>query len=172
KFIISEDLAAKLKDMGRREGITMFMTFLAAFQILLSRYSGQQDIVVGTPVTGRHHREVENLIGLFLNTLVMRLDLSGNPSVGEVLRRAGAMARGAFDHQDVPFEKVVEELQPARTLSHNPLFNVMFDLQSLLKGSGKVKGMAIEAIGMDVGRVKFDLSLSIHERTEGADGVL
>src|SRR5205807_2383884 len=151
---------------------TMFMTFLAAFQILLSRYSGQQDIVVGTTDTGRHNREVENLIGLFLNTLVMRLDLSGNPSVGEVLRRAGAMARGAFDHQDVPFEKVVEELQPARTLSHNPLFNVMFDLQSLLKGSGKVKGMAIEAIGMDAGRVKFDLSLSIHERTEGADGVL
>src|ERR1044072_8425799 len=108
----------------------MFMLLLAAFQLLLMRYSGSEDIVVGTPIAGRRHKEVEGLIGFFVNSLVLRTDLSVNPSFRELLKRVREVCLGAYGHQDVPFEKLVEVVQPERALSHTPLFQVMLVLQN------------------------------------------
>src|SRR6185295_9742729 len=115
-------LKRSLEELSRREGVTLFMTLLGAWQTLLMRYSGQQDIVVGTTIANRNRRETEPLIGFFVNTLVLRTDVSGDPSFKELLGRVREMALGAYAHQDLPFEKLVEELQPVRTMSHTPLF--------------------------------------------------
>ena len=117
------------------------MTLLAGFQTLLSRYSGQDDIAVGTPIAGRSRVEIEGLIGFFVNTLVMRTNLTGEPTVREVLGRVREMALEAYAHQDVPFERLVEELQPDRSLSHTPLFQVMFALQNAPEGRMRMEGM-------------------------------
>lgn len=122
-------LTEKLKELSQRAGVTLFMTLLAAFQMLLQRYSGQDDIVVGTPIAGRNKVEVEGLIGFFINTLVLRTDLSGDPTFMEVLERVRKVALGAYAHQDLPFDKLVEELQPERDLSRNPLFDVLINFQ-------------------------------------------
>ena len=116
--------------MAQREGVTLYMLLLAAFQVLLSRYSGQEDIVVGSPIAGRNRAETEGLIGFFVNTLAMRTDLSGNPTFRELLGESKRTALSAYAHQDLPFEKLVEELQPERDLSQNPLFQVMFAVQN------------------------------------------
>ena len=117
---IPDDVTSELKALSQRQGATLFMTLLAAFQILLARYTGQDDILVGSPIAGRNRAALEGLIGFFANTLVLRADLSGNPGFSELLRRVKAMALGAYAHQDVPFEKLVEELQPARDLRPSP----------------------------------------------------
>src|SRR5688572_27833418 len=126
---LSPELLERLQALGRSEGATRYRTLPAAFQVLLSRYSGSADIVVGTSIAGRTRKEVEELIGFFVNTLVLRTDLSGDPSFREVLRRAREVTLGAYAHQEMPFEKLVAELQPERSLSHSPLFQVMFELQ-------------------------------------------
>ena len=123
-FTVGKDIAERLASLGRREGATLFMTLLAAFQLLLSRYSGQRDISVGTPVANRRRLELEGLIGFFVNTLVMRTDLSGDPSFRALLARARETVLGAQAHQDLPFERLVEELQPTRDVSRDPLFQV------------------------------------------------
>lgn len=129
-FILSEDLTAALKILSRDEETTLFMTLLAAFKTLLFRYTGQNDIVVGSPIANRDRTEIEDLIGFFVNTLVLRTDLSGNPSFRQLLARTREVALGAFTHQDLPFEKLVEEIQPERDLSTTPLFQVMFILHN------------------------------------------
>ena len=164
---IPKSLTDQLNTLGRREGATLFMTLLAAFKILLARYSGQEDIVVGTPIAGRTHTELEGLIGCFLNTLVLRTDLSGDPSFRELLARVRETAVGAYANQELPFERLVEELQPVRSLGHNPLFQVLFQV-------GGTPAEALKLDGLEVGRMrsggigaKFDLSFRIMERPTG-----
>ena len=141
------------------------MTLLAAFDVLLSRYSGQQDVVVGTPIAGRNRAEVEKLIGFFVNTLVMRTDLSGDPSFRELLARVRETAMGAYAHQDLPFEKLVEELKPERDLSRNPLFQVMLVLQNLPTASQKLGDIDATPFGAGAPNAKFDLTLIASEVT-------
>jgi len=149
--------------------VTLFMTLLAAFQVLLSRYSGQSDISVGTPIAGRNRLETEGLIGFFVNTLVLRTDLSGAPSFRELLGRVREVALGADAHQEVPFEKLVEELQPARSLSHTPLFQVMLVLQNTPVTEVQLEGLRIGGWESETATAKFDLTLAL---TEDAAGVL
>ena len=129
-FSLSPSLSQGLQQLSERYGCTLFMTLLAAFQTLLYRHSGQGDIVVGSPIAGRNQTEMEQLIGFFVNTLVLRTDLSGRPSFRELLQRVREVTLGAYAHQEVPFEKLVEELQPERDLSRSPLFQAMFTFQN------------------------------------------
>ncbi len=145
------------------------MVLLAAFNVLLSRHSGQQDICVGTPVANRNRLEIEGLIGFFVNTLVLRSDLSGNPPFVELLRRVREVCLGAQAHQDLPFEKLVEELAPVRDMSHNPLFQVMLSLQNVPEATLEVEGLRIEPVVMETYTSKFDLDLNITERPTGLE---
>ncbi|MEH2412352.1 non-ribosomal peptide synthetase [Nostoc sp.] len=124
--MLPQALTDDLKALSQQSGVTLFMTLLAAFKVLLHRYTGQEDILVGSPIAGRNQVETEGLMGLFVNTLVMRTDLSGNPSFREILNQVRQVALGAYEHQDLPFEKLVEELKPERDRTHSPLFQVMF----------------------------------------------
>ena len=134
-FTFPESLYESLKELSRREGATLFMTLLAAFKALLHRYTQEEDILVGTPVSGRSSSEVEQLIGFFVNTLVLRTDLSGNPTFRQLLRRVRDVALQADAHQDIPFDKLIEHLQPQRHPSHTPLFQVFFALDNTPKQS-------------------------------------
>ncbi|HEX8559857.1 MAG TPA: amino acid adenylation domain-containing protein [Pyrinomonadaceae bacterium] len=168
---LSEELTGGLKALGRREGVTLFMTLLAAFQTLLSRYAGQQDVAVGVPVANRGRREIEGLIGFFVNTLVMRTDLSGDPTFSELLRRVREVALGAYAHQDAPFEMLVEELQPERSLSHTPLFQALFVLQNAPAAAPELPGLEVEQLEVGSGTAKFDLMLSLEESEGSLRGV-
>ena len=132
--VIPIQVTERLKSLSLEEEVTLFMTSMAAFQTLLFRYTGQDDFLVGVPIANRNHLETEALIGFFANTLVLRADLSGNPTFRELLHRVRARAKGAYSHQDLPFEKLVEELQPKRDPSRMPLFQVMFAFQNLPDG--------------------------------------
>jgi amino acid adenylation domain-containing protein len=169
---LSEELTQKLNQMSKREGVTLFMSLLAGFQLLLARYSGQQDIAVGTPIAGRNRRETEGLIGLFLNTLVMRVNVGGNPSVRELLARVREAALGAYAHQDLPFEKLVEEIRPERSLSHQPLFRVWFVLNNIPAQSTDLPGLRVEKIPIEDRYTKFDVMLSLSEGRKGLIGTL
>ena len=167
-FLVPAGVTAKLRDLGRRCGATLFMTLLAAFDALLFRHSGQTDVCVGTPVANRRRVELEGLIGFFVNTLVMRADLSGDPSFVELLRRVRAQALGAQANQDLPFERLVEELQPERDMSRSPLFQTMFILQNAPLRALGLSGLRIDAFAMASGTAKFDLTL---QASEGEDGL-
>jgi non-ribosomal peptide synthetase component F len=155
-----------LKALSRQESATLFMTLLAAFQLLLSRYSGQDDIVIGAPIAGRNRREIEGLIGCFLNNLVLRADLSGNPTFKELLCRTRRVALDAYTHQDLPFEKLLEELRPARDPGRTPLFQVYFNM-SEVEGRLELPGLTAEPMSLFEPLSKFDFTLYARER-EGA----
>ena len=158
-FDLPEPLTQALRELSRREGTTLFMTLLAAFQVLLHRYSGQEDIAVGTPIAGRGRTELEGLIGFFVNTLVLRSDLSGNPAFTELLARVRETALGAYTHQDLPFEKLVEELAPSRDISRNPLFDVMINQLDGSEPSLDFPGLVAEQITLPSASAKFAMTL-------------
>jgi amino acid adenylation domain-containing protein len=157
-------VAGRVRALARREGCTPFMVLLAAFQALLHRYTGQEDLCVGTPVAGRGRREVEGLIGFFVNTLVLRGDLSGDPTFAELLGRVRETCLGAYAHQDLPFERLVEELRPERDSSRSPLFQVMFVLQNAPQEALELPGLTVTPWDVDSGTSKFDLTLRLTER--------
>ncbi|HEV2734941.1 MAG TPA: amino acid adenylation domain-containing protein, partial [Longimicrobiaceae bacterium] len=164
RLVLEEALTAGLKALCRRNGTTLFMTLLAGWAVVLSRLSGQADVVVGTPTANRGRSEIEGLIGFFANTLALRLDLSGPPTTAELLGRVKARALGAQQHQDIPFEQVVERMQPVRSLAHAPLFQVMFAWQNA-PGSGlDLPGLTLAPVaGPAQATAKFDLSLALSE---------
>jgi amino acid adenylation domain-containing protein/FkbH-like protein len=157
-LVLSRELVRKLTVLSQDEGVTLFMTLLAAYQTLLSRYSGQDDIVVGSPIAGRNYAEVEPLIGFFVNTLALRTDLSGNPRFRELLARVKETTLGAYAHQDIPFEKLVEELQPERSLSYQPIFQVLFALQNADQQALQLLGLSLERLPLHQGTSAFDMS--------------
>ena len=159
-----------LKALSQQEGVTLFMTLLAVFQILLYRYTGQEDVIVGSPIANRNRVEVEGLIGFFVNTLVLRTELSGDPSFRELLGRVREVALGAYAHQDLPFEKLVEELQLERDLSRNPLFQVMFVLQNAPISALEFRGLSLTPLEVHNGTAKLDLTLALEETSEGIKG--
>jgi amino acid adenylation domain-containing protein len=161
------ELLERLQALGRSEGATLYMVLLSAFQVLLGKYSGSDDIVVGSPIAGRTRKEIEETIGFFVNTLVLRTDLSGDPSFREVLRRVREVTLGAYEHQDVPFEKLVAELQPERSLSHSPLFQVMFALQNAVERGLALPGLEVSEAGAELASAKFDLSLMPRATAQG-----
>jgi amino acid adenylation domain-containing protein len=163
-FELGEDLTRALKELGRREGATLFMTLLAAFQVLLYRYTAQEDVAVGVPLAGRRRPELEGLIGFFVNMLVLRGDLSGQPSFKEHLARVRTRALAAYAHQDMPFAKLVEELAPARNLSRNPLFQVCFALENTPPGKLQLPGVEVQVIKeIRDQTAKFDLNFAVAE---------
>jgi amino acid adenylation domain-containing protein len=158
-------LLAELRNLSRREGVTLFMTLLSAFDVLMSKFSGQADIVVGTPIAGRNRTELEGIIGYFANTLPLRVDLTGNPSFNNLLKRVREVALGAYAHQDVPFDKLVEELQPDRSLSHSPLFQVIFALENTPQ-TQTFPGLDVTWMNIDRGTSRSDLSLFASEQED------
>jgi len=160
-------LAIALRDLARRHDATLFMVMLAAFSALLGRYSGQDDIVVGTPIAGRPREELEPLIGFFVNTLVLRTDLSGNPSFHELLGRVRDDALGAYAHQDLPFEKLVEQLSPERRWARTPLFQVMFVLQNAPSAPLELPGLDVSVVPLTNQTAKFDLMMQVQEEADG-----
>ena len=167
-------LTGALKALSQREGVTLFMTLFAAFAVLLQRYCGQDDIVVGLPAASRDRTELEGLIGFFINSLVMRVDLSGDPGFRTLLARVRETALDAFAHQELPFEKLVEELQPARDLSRNPLFQVSFQLFSASdkRAEEGVEAEATPALAVSRGSAIFDLAVNLWEGAEEIGGHL
>jgi amino acid adenylation domain-containing protein len=164
---LPESLAGALKDVGRLENATLFMTLLAAFQTLLYRYTGQVDLVVGSPVAGRNRVELEGLIGLFVNTLPLRTDLSGEPTFRELLGRVRESVLEAFAHQDLPFAKLVEELQPERVPGRTPVFQVLFALQNTPASERRLTDLTMHSLKYETNSAKFDLSLIVAERSDG-----
>ncbi len=171
-FMFSKTDWAALTQLSRAIGATPFMTLLAVFKVLLSRYSNQDEIVVGSPIAGRTRAEIEGLIGFFANTLVLRTDLSGDPTFRELLGRVREVALDAYTHQDVPFEKLVEILQPDRNLNRNPLFQVFFAMQSVGAVPSRLGDLTLASAPINNGTAKFDLSLFIEETAEGMQGLL
>ncbi|NTX52829.1 non-ribosomal peptide synthetase [Myxococcus sp. CA039A] len=167
---LSPSLSQAVKTRGRAEGVTPFMLLLAGFQVLLSRYSGQRDVVVGMPISGRNRRELESLIGFFVNTLAPRLDVDGEESFRAMLGRVHRMCLGAYSNQDVPFETVVEAMRPVRDLSRSPLFQVMFVIEGP-RALPSLPGLTASQVVFDSGMAKFDLTFFLRETAEGWVGI-
>lgn len=168
---LPSDLLRELRTISQRENATLFMTLLAGFQALLHRYTGQDDLVVGSCVAGRPHVDLENLAGFFVNTLVLRTSASGHPTFRELLKRTRETVLGAMAHQDIPFERIVAELQPDRNAARNPFFQVMFVLQSAAGFPPEAGELGLESIVFDNGTAKFDLTYSLAEMPGGGLGI-
>ena len=166
-FRVPAALHQGLQQLSRQQDVTLFMTLLAAFQVLLARYTGQTDIVVGSPIANRHHQELEPLIGFFVNTLALRAALTDNPTFVELLAQVRQTTQTAYEHQDLPFERIVEALQPVRTLNYNPLVQVLFALQNAPMDKLALPGLHIAEIDLGQQPVRFDLELHLAEN-EGA----
>ncbi|MFJ1791042.1 amino acid adenylation domain-containing protein [Kitasatospora griseola] len=171
-FQLPAETADAMREFSRSEGATPFMTMLAAFLVLLHRYSREDDIVVGVPVANRGRREVEPLIGLFVNMLALRTDVSGAPTFRELVARVRETALGAFAHQELPFERLVEELQPERDLSRSPVFQVSFIYQNIELPRFDGVGLRMEAMEVESATSRFDLVLEVFERPDGLGGSL
>jgi surfactin family lipopeptide synthetase A len=169
-FTIPREVTERLGVLSRREGTTLFMVLLAAFDVLLWRYTGQEDLLVGTPVANRGRTELEGLIGLFVNTLVLRSDLSGNPTVQELLAQVRERCLDAYAHQELPLETLVENLRPERDLSRNPLFQVMLVLQNVPPHPFAAPGLTVIPVKVDRGAAQLDLTLYVQETPEGLKG--
>ncbi|HEX4963095.1 MAG TPA: non-ribosomal peptide synthase/polyketide synthase, partial [Thermoanaerobaculia bacterium] len=169
-FFVPQDLARSAALLGRGQGATLFMALLAAFAALLQRTANQDDLAIGTPVAGRNRAELEGLIGFFVNTLVLRVDGSGDPSFRALLARVRETTLGAFAHQSLPFEKVVEELQPQRDLSRSPLFQVMFTLRNAVRDAIELPGLELRGFSSGTTTAKFDLTFSLSDSGEGLAG--
>ncbi|MEG4417594.1 amino acid adenylation domain-containing protein [Microcoleus sp. LAD1_D5] len=167
---LPKQLSEALETLSQREGVTLFMTMLAAFKTLLYHYAQQEDIVVGSPIANRNRSEIEALIGFFVNSLVLRTDLSGNPTFRELLNRVKEVALGAYAHQDLPFEKLVEELHPDRALNQNPLFQVAFALQNAPGNRLELPELTLSPQQLDVGTARFDLEFHLWERSPNSSG--
>ncbi|HEX8360464.1 MAG TPA: amino acid adenylation domain-containing protein, partial [Longimicrobium sp.] len=168
---LGEELTAGLKALGQRHGATLYMALLAGWATVLGRLSGQDDVVIGSPTANRGRSEIEGLIGFFVNTLALRVDLTGEPTVGELLERVKARALEAQAHQDIPFERVVELVQPVRSMAHTPLFQVMFSWQNNPQGSLQLPGLEVSpAEAATHTTARFDLSLSLQEAGGGIAG--
>jgi amino acid adenylation domain-containing protein len=162
----------EIAKFSQQEKTTVFITLLAAFKILLYRYTGQTDILVGSPIANRDRPEIEGLIGFFVNTLVLRTDLGANPTVRELLHRVKEVALQAYDRQNLPFEKIVEELQPERNLTHNPMFQVMFTCESDREEVLELPELILSPVEVEIGTSKFDLSLSVLDRGDSITATL
>ncbi|MFP5287419.1 MAG: condensation domain-containing protein, partial [Thermoanaerobaculia bacterium] len=162
-----EELAAALRDLGRRRGVTLFMALLAGFEALLSRYTGEPDLLVGSPVANRNRAETEGLIGFFVNNLVLRADLTGDPGFDGLLGRVRANALAAYEYQDLPFERLVEELGVERSLARNPLFQVVFSLGSAPAGRFELPGLTLAPVDLETATAKTDLLLALAETQDG-----
>lgn len=171
-FTFSKTLTDALRQLSQREDSTLFMSLLAAFNILLYRYTDQEDILIGSPIANRNRAELEGMLGLFVNTLVLRNNLSGNPSFRELLHRVREVTLDAYAHQDLPFEMLVEELQPERDLSRNPLYEIMFVLQNSPVSVQSVSGLTLRTLEFDSGTAQLDIFLSMSESQEGLIGCL
>jgi hypothetical protein len=169
-FAFSPELSRALVRLSRDEGVTLFMTLLAGFSLLLSRYSGQEDVVVGTDIANRNRIELEGMIGFFVNNLVLRTDLSGDPSFRELLRRVREVTLEAYANQDLPFDQLVKALRPRRSLGQTPLFQVLFVLQNVPVPPLRFSGVDLRPAELDFGMSKFDLALFMVERREGLAG--
>ncbi|MFB8791840.1 MAG: amino acid adenylation domain-containing protein [Potamolinea sp.] len=164
---LSKSLSEALEALSQQQGVTLFMTLLAAFKTFLYRYTQQEDIVLGSPIANRNRKEIEPLIGFFVNSLVMRSNLSGNPTFLEFLSRVKEVALGAYAHQDLPFEKLVEELHPERNLSQNPLFQVVFALQNAPMEELQLPGLTLSTLHFETNTTRFDLEFHLWERNQG-----
>jgi amino acid adenylation domain-containing protein len=171
-FEITTTLSTQLKAFSQKQGTTLFMTLFSAYVILLHRYSGQEDIIVGSPIANRNRSEIESLIGFFVNTLVLRTQLADNPHFLDLLNQVREMSLEAYVHQDMPFETLVEIVQPERNLSHNPLFQVMFVLQNAPKEKVELPGLNIRFLERESVTTKSDLTLFMEETPEGLKGGL
>ncbi|MBN3951427.1 MAG: condensation protein [Nostoc sp. NMS7] len=169
-FALSPTLSKSLKSLSQQQEVTLFMTLLAAFNTLLYWYTAQEDILVGSPVANRNFSEIEELIGFFVNTLVLRIDLSNNPSFRDLLQRVREVALAAYAHQDLPFERLVAELQPERNLNHTPLFQVWFVLHNTPISVLKFSGLKLSLVETESGMVRHDLKLDISETSEELKG--
>ncbi|BAY93738.1 MULTISPECIES: non-ribosomal peptide synthetase [unclassified Tolypothrix] len=167
---LPQSLTQALEALSYQEGVTLFMTLLAAFQTLLYRYTQQEDIAVGSPIANRNRSELEGLIGFFVNSLVLRTDLSGNPTFRELLNRVREVTLGGYAHQDLPFEKLVEELHPERDLSHHPLFQVVFSLQNTPIEALELPGLKLSLFEFDSKTAKFDLEFHLWQDLETLKG--